>query len=401
MRLLFMLLLVSTGIFAQKNYEFKNGNWYNGSGFTPGVWYTVGGVFSAKAPSRIDSVIDLNNYYVIPPLGDAYSASLAGNPLPESIIRSYLSEGVFYLQILGNTKEQQEKLQPQLPSTFDVAYAQGEITGNMGTPYLKYEADALGIAPGMISTKMDVLKDSRKSSGNGYWFVDSKETLTANWPAIMARKPHAISIWMPDAEVSGGKEGKGLTPEMVKAVVKKAHKAKLKVYAHVETAADVRLAVNYGADAVVGLPGTEWDGKGDKSRYVLSDGDISKLVKKKTVIIPLAIKGYVVGDSVSRHILSTMNRLLTAGANLAIGSGDPQRTIRSELNTWYMNRLNTQALLKILCQRTPQAIFPNRKIGKIESGYEASFLVVEHDPLTNLLRIRSSIMKVKKGELLK
>ena len=45
-------------------------------------------------------------------------------------------------------------------------------------------------------------------------------------------------------------------------------------------------------------------------------------------------------------------------------------------------------------------IFPNRRIGKLADGYEASFLVLEGNPLeepSNLLRIS---LRVKQGEIL-
>ncbi len=67
--------------------------------------------------------------------------------------------------------------------------------------------------------------------GNGYWFIDSKEALDKNWVRIKEQKPDVLSIYLLDSQNSGGKESKGLSPDVAKAVVKKAHKSGLRVFA--------------------------------------------------------------------------------------------------------------------------------------------------------------------------
>jgi imidazolonepropionase-like amidohydrolase len=53
-----------------------------------------------------------------------------------------------------------------------------------------------------------------------------------------------------------------------------------------------------------------------------------------------------------------------------------------------------------MCENSPRAIFPKRKIGKIEDGYEASFIVLSDNPLDNILKIRAISFKVKNGKVL-
>ena len=86
-------------------YEFKNGNWYNGNGFAEATWYSVGGKLTKKKPAKVDEVIDLAGRWAVPPLGDAFCASVADNPSAKNQLKSYADEGVFYLQILGNSQE--------------------------------------------------------------------------------------------------------------------------------------------------------------------------------------------------------------------------------------------------------------------------------------------------------
>lgn len=400
----------SLAIFAQtptKTYEFRNGNWYNGTGFTPGTWYVANGVFSKKAPPKIDTVVDLQNRFVTPPMGDAYCSSVAGNSSAANMVKMYAEEGTFYLQILGNTQEGRSAVQNLVnkPGAPDAQFANGGITCTLGYPFIKYEAPAQGIRnPQTIAQRYDFIKEQRKMEGDGYWFVDSKDALNKAWPRILAQKPGVISIYLLDVQNSGGKEGKGLTADMAKAVIKKAHKSKLHVFAHVETAEDVRLGLKLGVDGFANLPGHNWDGTGDMKKYELADADLKLLAKKKTALVTLLVhaQSFANSPAVKDFHTKTLKRLLENGVNVVLGADDSQRGARAELTYWYMlGEINYAHVLKVLCENTPRAIFPNRKIGKIENGYEASFLVLGDNPLGNILKIRVADFRMKNGQVMR
>jgi len=106
--------------------------------------------------------------------------------------------------------------------------------------------------------------------------------------------------------------------------------------------------------------------------------------------------------AVTAYQSALLRRMLTSGVLVAVGSDDPQRTIRSEVTYWFnLGDLNLAAALRALCETTPQAIFPERKIGRFENGYEASFLVLPDNPLNNFLKMRAIQFKVKNGVVLK
>lgn len=203
-------------------------------------------------------------------------------------------------------------------------------------------------------------------------------------------EPDVISIFLLDSQNSGGKESKGLSPDVAKAVVKKAHKSGLRVFAHVETAEDVRLGIKLGVDGFANIPGYDWDGTGDPSKYELSDADLKALAKKKTAVVTLLAHGQNTGarTAVQAFHAKTLKNLLDKGVNVAMGSDDVLRTTRGELNYWYtIGYVDYAKVLKVLCENTPRAIFPNRKLGKIADGYEASFLVLGDNPVNNILKI--------------
>lgn len=390
-----------------KNYEFRNGQWYDGKGFATATWYTSNGVLSKKAPAKIDSTIDLEGRWIIPPFGDAHCSSISENPSAANTLSQYMGEGVFYLQLFGNTQEGRAATSTLLnkPTSPDGVFSNGAITCTLGYPFLEYEGPANKIKnPNQWGERYAELKTSQKMLGNGYWFIDNKEALAANWDKIKLQNPGVISICLLDVQNNGGKEGKGLSAEVAKLVVKRAHKSDLRVFAQVETADDLRLGLKLGVDGFSNLPGNSWDGSGDTKKFELTDADLKLLVKKKTPLVLLLSHAQAATGraAVQEFHKKTLKRLLEASVNVAMGSDDTQRTLRMELNYWFsLGDLDNARTLKVLCENTPRAIFPNRKIGKIDDGYEASFLVLGDNPLSNVLKTRVSVLKVKNGVLLK
>ncbi len=389
---------------ASKTYELRNGAWYNGQDFSTTNWYMTGGTLTRKTPAKVDSVIDLTGKWIVPPLADAYCSSLSDNPNAKMVTESYLGEGVFYLQILSNSQEDRKALNGLVNTTTtpDAAFANGGITCTLGEPFIRYEAPAQNIRnPQLIAQRYDQIKLLRAMLGNGYWFIDNKTALDANWKKIEEQKPDLISIYLLDAANSGGKEGKGLTPDVAKLVVKKAHRAKLRVYAHIETAEDLRLATKLGVDGIANLPVAADSAKGAASK--LEAADWAKLAKKKTPVVPLLSHVQTHGAAAGSQEAQAqrLKEMLDNGVQVVIGSNDPQRTIRAELNYWFQNsRIDYAKALQIVCVATPQAIFPGRKIGRFEEGYEASFLVLDDNPINNILKLRAISWKVKQGKFL-
>jgi hypothetical protein len=404
---LFCLFLLQN-TFAQNNktYEYKNGIWYVNELMVSGTWYIQNGLLTQKIPAKIDSVIDLQSRWVVPPMGDAHCSSVTDLHSPKENINLYMAEGVFYLQVLSNSIDGREKSDKLLnkANTPDVAYANGGVTCTMGFPFVKYEAPAWGIYGDNLKARYDQLKLNRRMAGNGYWFMDTKDDLKQKWAAFLAQKPSIVSIYLLDAKNQGGKEGQGLTPDMAKAVVKMAHKSKLRVYAHIETIEDLRLGLKLGVDGFANIPGHDWNGSGDSTRFMFTAADIKKLEKKKTVIIPTIGHLQQLGNppatvKLMQHSLKMLNG---SKANIVLGSDDSQRTTFSEINQIrQLGAISSTQLLKIFCQDTPAAIFPNRKIGKIAEGYEGSFLVLLDDPMTNILKLRATSFMVKNGVVLK
>ena len=93
--------------------------------------------------------------------------------------------------------------------------------------------------------------------------------------------------------------------------------------------------------------------------------------------------------------------LVKHGARLALGSDRYGQTPVDDV--MYLQRLKVFSnldLFKYWCESTPQMIFPNRRIGRLQDGYEASFLVLAGNPLSDFSQVKNIRMRFKQGSFL-
>jgi imidazolonepropionase-like amidohydrolase len=112
---------------------------------------------------------------------------------------------------------------------------------------------------------------------------------------------------------------------------------------------------------------------------------MDKSVRKKT-------------DEVLKHNLSLLR---TAKAPIAFGSDRYGNTPLDDI--LYLSKLGVFSnleMLKIWTEDTPQTIFPNRRIGYFHEGYEASFLVLNGNPINNFEEIKDIQLRFKQGHLI-
>lgn len=86
------------------------------------------------------------------------------------------------------------------------------------------------------------------------------------------------------------------------------------------------------------------------------------------------------------------------GVRVIVGS-DSYRTT-SVPEAMYLASLGVYTnaeLLKMWTEVTPRGIFPNRRIGRLRPGYEASFLLLDKDPLADFSNVKSIRLRVKQG----
>src|SRR5262245_50769117 len=105
--------------------------------------------------------------------------------------------------------------------------------------------------------------------------------------------------------------------------------------------------------------------------------------------------------TVQNMISGNLQLLKKYNVSIAIGSDSYSKT--SAFEAWRLYDLkifSNLQFLKMWSEITTATIFPKRKIGYLKEGYEASFLVLNKDPLTDFKNTEQISLRVKQGVIL-
>lgn len=394
-----------------KTYAFKNGQWFDGKKFTEKTMYVQAGYFTNAQPGVIDSVIDLQHKFVIPPFSEAHTHHLEGVGDPaEKIINGYLKDGVFYVENPNNIPMFTKNLFGKInkPSSIDASFANGGLTSNEGHPMLLFEDQ---IRPNI--EPMTGKTERGWFQGKAYYAIDSEKDLNEKWAAILADKPNLIKTYLANSEdyqqqapPSKYPLRKGLNPALLPIIVAKAHQAGLRVITHIETAFDFRTAIKAGVDELAHMPGFYLFDAAYSNRYLLTEAD-AKLAKAKKVFVvtTLMTKSLVENKSLLPTVAVNQQKNLLLlkkyGVKLAIGSDHSDSPLEEVKAIRDLKVFSNLELLKIWCENSAQFIFPNRKIGFLKPGYEASFLVLDGNPLSDWSNTEKIETRFKQGVFIK
>lgn len=415
--LLLFVVTVATwsvnGHSSARTYQFINGQWFDGTTFKTKTFYSVNGLFSTNRPKQIDETVDLKNDYVIPPLADAHCHHFDGAYNIAQQIKMYLKDGVFYAKVQTNlrTGAAQVKDKVNNPLSVDVSYAHGALTHTYGHGIEIYEALALNLFNANYQANIPKIAASRIRENDAYYIIDTAADLENKWPKILAGKPDFLKIYLTGSEEFEAKRAKipnielghiGLDPKLAWAVVKKAHQAGLRVSAHVDTLTDYRIALKAGVDEMAHLPGY-YVGLDQKPETVLlTEAEAKETAKRKIWVVPAPVfYGQIepaVRAKTDEALKHNLKLLKKHKVNLALGSDRYGSTPLDDV--LYLQKLGVYSnleLLKIWTEKTPDTIFPNRKIGKLAENYEASFIVLGANPVTNLEAVKNITYRFKQG----
>jgi len=426
-----LILTILMSLFSCKGFEenehttfYKNGYIFNGDTFEKKDFYVKNGILLFNNEDYyIKNEIDLNNKYVIPPFGDAHTHNFDDVKLFDSIYNAYLNEGTFYVQVLTNHYSSYQKIKDSInkPGKIDVAFSHGGITSNGGHPHALYETRSLGMnwRAMLRPENQEKIRKSRTQEKDAYYIMDQVTDVEEQWKEVMSKNPDIIKIYISDfekrdTEILAGNVGTyGLTKEVAKAVIDRAKKSKLTVYAHIETVDDFIWALNNGITHFAHMPGYGGGyGKKDLSQFVIPDSILQIAASKKVIITPtvsftkyysqawngkeMAVDSTLLKEK-QEFLKQQLRRLYDKGVKLALGADQNGSTLMEEINdVKALGAFSNKELLEIIIGSSKH-IFPNRKIGKIKEGYEASFLVLENNPLQDIDNIKNIGFRVKNG----
>ena len=228
--------------------EWRDANWFTGTGFVAGDRYSEDGIFLAARPAKVDRVVDLGGRHVVPPYGDAHHHGIDSNDSLDDKIIVFLEAGIFYVK---NPNVIPDLLTPDVRArlnrrhTLDIVFANGGLTSPGGHPVPLHEYLAsLGVFQGLTPQQME---------GRAWFTIADEADLDAKWPRILAARPDFIKTFLLFSEEfegrkpllrEDGRPNRGLDPRVLRAIVARAHAAGLRVTTHIDTARDFENAVD-------------------------------------------------------------------------------------------------------------------------------------------------------------
>jgi len=385
--------------------KLTNGHWFSGTAFDQRtVWVSNGILHFDVVDTEPDTIIDLQGKYVIPPFAEAHNHNLESEYQIEERINSYLDNGVFYVKLLSSIKKRIDPLMHYYnkPQGLEVSMAHAPLTGSGGHPVaLRKRFLQFGYFNGLFNTLEDI-------ESHGYFTIDDQEDLERKWTEILSFEPDFIKIMLLYSEEYEERKddttyfgNKGLDPALVPHIVQKAHQHDLRISTHVETAHDFRIAVESGVDEIAHLPEIDngaliarKDARLAKSRGTVVTTTVSLITKKREE------PNY---NDLVQNIRANLQILKEEGVTMAIGSDMYNDNSVEEFQFLYdLGVFSNLELLKMWCEHAAMTTLPDRKIGLLKEGYEASFLVLDSNPLNEDIRAinEAIVLKVKQGEIL-
>jgi hypothetical protein len=385
--------------------QFTHGYWFDGVRFRPQTWYSVDGFLRSKGQSPVDATIDLKGMFVVPACGEAHNDSATADN--SKAIDSFLSSGILYVENPGNLPRVRTGERINTPDGVDVIFSNGLLTAPGGHPLalVQRNIERGGMKP-------------QDGEGGFYYTIASPADLEQKWPEILATKPDFIKTVLAYSEEFEQRKAdpkyfsrRGLDPKLLPLIVQKAKASGLWVATHIWSAADFHVAVSAGVHQIAHMPGfwpsDEAIAERNFDRYRIREAD-ARLAGKKHIQVTTTL-GEGLASLRDPKMKDVANALLDVYRNnlsllqrnkvqVLIGSDQLFSNLQGEaLELVRSGLMSAQEALHAWCEVTPQAIFPNRKIGKIKDGYEANLVMLPSDPLADFTVVKDVKMRFKRG----
>jgi Amidohydrolase family len=421
-----VLFFISPFLFSFASFsqtiQLTNGNYYQDGKFKKySNIYIVNGNFTFKKPKTIDSIINLDNKFILPPFAEGHTHKLDNQKELQRDINTFLKQGVFYALVLNNFSSNVEQNKEVLFNSkqLDVAFANGGITATGQHPSFVYERILSDIKEWWLPANTAKIKTSKKGENDAYWFMDNVDEVNKKWESFLKTKPDIVKVYLMNVNKNATQDPKTLSENTINYIVKKAKESKLRVVAHIESLDDLKVGLRCGISIFGHMPYYNVNfSKELPDEFQFTKAEIKMIKKIKPVIIPTLsfnedfsivrneknnYQGELDTASFNRSLNFQKERikiLSQMGFQFAIGSD--RDYLMPELFYWFKNKIfSNENILTITTKETPKLIFPNRKIGEFEEGFEASLLVFDNNPLDDYKILNAIQLKIKNGKIIK
>ena len=363
--------------------------------------------------------INLGSAFVTPPFGDAHTHRFDGPFGIDAHTRQAFATGAFYAMTMTARTSLVAMIRPRLsgPGNVDVASSTGGITGPESHPAEIYEALAIGAYSYEDQlARADAIRASRRVADDAYYVVETPADLEEKWPMILAGKPDFIKVYLRKSaryDEGFGKwgAGGGINPDLLPLIREKSRAAGLRLAVANSSIHDFHASLDAEADIVTHLPCYQDTGSDTDSPYYHVDTAEECLISaeqaEKAAAIDMAAILIVTEWSKERPAETVtwekqnIAQLEAAGVTLAVGSNAYPEPLTDGLIAGVEKGFFEPArLLKIATMDTPKLIFPDRTVGCLQIGCEASFIAFASDPIANIRSIRSIVYRLKDAQVI-
>jgi imidazolonepropionase-like amidohydrolase len=379
---------------------YVNAQIFDGERFAPGTIVVEANRIVDADPSTAAQRIDLGGAYVVPPFCEAHNHNLGLANDNEAVIARYLSEGIYYVGVLSNLPVLTDPVRHTYnkPTSVDVIFANGPLTATGGHPIrLREFLLEQGAYPGFTRETLP---------GQGYFVLDDEADIERLWPDIVGLRPDFIKIILSFSEEFARRRDdpaffglKGLDPALVPRIVERAHGAGLRVFAHVETAHDFHVGVDAGVDVIAHLPGSDQPSRIDPADATLAaERGVRVMTTADLIERPRRRERHA---ALRAAQIENLRILRQAGVILAAGSDEYDQTSGYEIaHLRSLDVFSNLELLRMWSGNCSTTLFPDRRLGRLEPGFEASFLALKGDPLVDFDATQDIALRVKEGRVL-
>ncbi len=370
-------------------------------------------------PDEPGEEVRIDGVFVTPPFGDAHTHHFDGPYTIDAHTDLGIRSGAFYAMTMTARGSQVAMIHERLrgPGNIDVSSSMGAITGPDSHPIEIYEALALGAYT--FEDQLARAGEIRASSlvaDDAYFIVETEDDVREKWPLLLESRPDHIKVYLRSSERYDEGFGKwgpggGINPELLTLIRKLSRDAGLRLAVANSSVEDFRASLRAEADMITHLPCYQDSSNEDAGPYFdidtaeecLLSRDDARHAARQNMISTLIVTEYAKErpDERVEWEKANIGKLKAARAPLALGVNAYGSTLTEGMIAG-VNKgfLSAVEMLRVASMDTPRAIFPNRRIGCLEVGCEASFIGFEKNPIEDISAVRNITLRFKDGEVL-
>jgi imidazolonepropionase-like amidohydrolase len=350
------------------NIALKNAHVWDGATYAVKTLFVRDGMFTAEDPTL--PVADASTLFLIPPFADAHTHTLEyPTGLDDARHKSTVNEGVFYALNPNNIRT--AGLTPAaVAGAVEIQAAGGGVTRPGGHPQPLYTF----LAKQGFLTPLTVAD----LPGKAFHPVTTPEETRQAVRAVKANGAVMIKLYLLNHDK--GSLSDGLSAENFQIAVAEAKPLGLRPIVHIESAADFRLAAKAGVYAIMHAPYAAPKGSLKAANYMLTADDAALAAKAGVVVVPTVTVSLMNYDGATLAAVRTVQKknlilLRNAKVKIALGADNYSLSMHDEINTMRsFAEFEAADMINMATTNGATLAFPDRKIGRLAPGYEASFI---------------------------